>query len=110
MNKLRFTDGLVGMLWGIAITFLFVLLMGRHFEGIYLIADLITENNNDSKCRMYNAIWEANSQPASGLYYNETICFKVKDRTHAEVMETCSHEYLHYKYDKTHWNIKVNVK
>ena len=39
------------------------------------------------------------SNKITGIYYDGILCAKLGGRTHAEVMETCSHEYLHYKDD-----------
>lgn len=32
------------------------------------------------------------------------FCVYVKDRTYSEVIETCNHEWLHFKFDGKHFN------
>ena len=52
--------------------------------------------------KIYNSLYSAameNSSNPTGLYYNNTFCVKIKGRSYSEVMETCNHEYLHYRYD-----------
>lgn len=42
----------------------------------------------------------------NGCYYpnNKTFCVN-PEQPYAQVMETCNHEYLHYKIDAEHWGV-----
>lgn len=35
----------------------------------------------------------------NGVYYDGVMCVALKGRDWADVMETCNHEFLHYKFD-----------
>jgi len=41
----------------------------------------------------YNESWKA-----TGIFFGDYFAVWTKNRTWAEVMETCNHEYLHYKF------------
>ena len=42
----------------------------------------------------YNKSWTA-----TGIFFGDYFAVWAKNRTWAEVMETCNHEYLHYVYE-----------
>lgn len=39
----------------------------------------------------------------TGIYRQGVFCVYTKDRSWSSVMETCSHEYAHYKHDISHF-------
>jgi hypothetical protein len=73
----------------------------------FIILSIYTENQRValedklSNYKMLKALYERTgfTGRATGIYSNSIICMNVEDREWYQVMETCSHEYLHYKYD-----------
>lgn len=46
---------------------------------------------------------ESRSYGLNGVYYKGIMCVVLDGRDWADVMETCNHEFLHYKWDTGHF-------
>ena len=95
----------------------FIFLIGIIILWVFKITSENTDLRNEVSSLKANISYKVNSYAALcqfsqnsslvyGLYYNETMCIRIQNRTWAEMMETCSHEYLHYKYGKLHFAIQ----
>lgn len=85
---------------GRLLIFIFLLMIGTIIFNIIQIYNIKQDIHN---IKMYNALWQAQQGKAwfvEGLYYNTTICIDLEDQKWDEVMETCSHEWEHYRWGK----------
>lgn len=84
---------------------------------LYVIGSLVTiKNQNEYNNDLENIVEDLRGQlkmcaepkyeqlgtKATGSFHGDYFSVWVKERTYAQVMETCNHEWMHYKY-KTEW-------